>query len=254
MDSADAMAHTGRAGRIHEGVEMDRTHAPDILPMLSRGKHRTPADGGCFMEFASYLAGERWSDHPSCTHPLLASLARLVNDAVSDHRRPALAPLVPQVVGLDHDDVAFDALVARRCAVTALPLAPAEQQRALAVAVLAAEDLLAPHEGRPEDLPSDDARRAFALAPAAVAWARDLAEGQLPSARAYRRHAAPTAVRCAVQGILSARLPDPDPVLEGLLATVVEECRAFVRTTTPPVDSDRWRQACDLLDHGVAAG
>jgi len=28
------------------------------------------------MEFASYLAGERWSDHPACTHPLLAVLAR----------------------------------------------------------------------------------------------------------------------------------------------------------------------------------
>ncbi len=29
------------------------------------------------MELASYLAGERWSDHPACTHPLLAEAARL---------------------------------------------------------------------------------------------------------------------------------------------------------------------------------
>jgi hypothetical protein len=27
------------------------------------------------MEFASYLAGERWSDRPACTRPLLAELA-----------------------------------------------------------------------------------------------------------------------------------------------------------------------------------
>ena len=32
------------------------------------------------MEMASYLAGERWSDHPKCTHPLVASVARMVND------------------------------------------------------------------------------------------------------------------------------------------------------------------------------
>jgi hypothetical protein len=50
---------------------------PDMLPVLSRGKHRNPRKGACFMELASYLAGERWSDHPACTHPLLASVARL---------------------------------------------------------------------------------------------------------------------------------------------------------------------------------
>jgi hypothetical protein len=37
---------------------------PALLPTLSRGKHRSPRKGACFMEFASLLAGERWSDHP----------------------------------------------------------------------------------------------------------------------------------------------------------------------------------------------
>ena len=49
---------------------------PDGMPVLSRGKHRSPRRGACFMELASVLAGERWSDHPACTHPLLAQLAR----------------------------------------------------------------------------------------------------------------------------------------------------------------------------------
>ncbi|WP_344829386.1 hypothetical protein [Nonomuraea dietziae] len=44
----------------------------DHMPILSRGRHRNPRKGACFMELASYLAGERWSDHPACTHPLLA--------------------------------------------------------------------------------------------------------------------------------------------------------------------------------------
>jgi hypothetical protein len=57
---------------------------PDVLPILSPGKHRNPRKGACFMEFASLLAGERWSDHPACAHPLLAVVARHVNvqDAV----------------------------------------------------------------------------------------------------------------------------------------------------------------------------
>jgi hypothetical protein len=60
---------------------------PDLLPMLSPGKHRNPRTGACFMELASLLAGERWSDHPACTHPLLAALARHVNDHTSDAGR-----------------------------------------------------------------------------------------------------------------------------------------------------------------------
>ena len=42
------------------------------------------------MELASFVAGEPWSDHPSCT-PLLSSLARLVNDHTTDEARPRLA-------------------------------------------------------------------------------------------------------------------------------------------------------------------
>src|SRR4029453_19446858 len=69
---------------------------PALLPMLSRGKHRSPRTGACFMEFASVLAGERWSDHPACTHPLLAAVARHVNDHTSDAGRQRLAePIHP---------------------------------------------------------------------------------------------------------------------------------------------------------------
>ena len=51
------------------------------------------------MEMASYLAGERWSDHPKCTHPVLASLARCVNDALGDVRRQELAMMIPRSSG-----------------------------------------------------------------------------------------------------------------------------------------------------------
>ena len=65
----------------------------DVMPILSRGRHRSPRRGACFMEFASYLAGERWSDHPACTHGTLAHLARLVNDLTSDAGRARLTPV-----------------------------------------------------------------------------------------------------------------------------------------------------------------
>src|SRR4051794_31928069 len=97
--------------------------APELLPVLSRGKHRNPRKGACFMEMASVLAGERWSDPPKCTHPLLADLARLVNDCTSDESRHQLAVLIPSVVGLTSDDMRLDTRIMLRCATTALPVA-----------------------------------------------------------------------------------------------------------------------------------
>ena len=87
-----------------------------MLPILSRGKHRNSRKGACFMEMASVLAGERWTDHPRCTHPLLGELARLVNDCTSDDHRHELAVLIPSVVGLTSDDPRMDARIALRAA------------------------------------------------------------------------------------------------------------------------------------------
>ncbi len=78
---------------------MTESTAEGFLPILSAGRHRNAKRGACFMEYASYLAGERWSDRPSCTHPSLAALARLINDLTSDDARSELATLIPSVVG-----------------------------------------------------------------------------------------------------------------------------------------------------------
>lgn len=85
--------------------------APDGLPLLAAGQHLTPADGACFMEFASVLAGEPFGDHPRCTHPLLAALARGVNDRVDDATRQRLLPLVPAVVGVRGPSALLSAVV-----------------------------------------------------------------------------------------------------------------------------------------------
>lgn len=221
---------------------------PDLVPVLSSGKHRRPSDGGCFMEFASYLAGERWSDHPDCTHPLLASLARLVNDAMTDHGRARLAPLVPAVVGLTSTQLRVDAVIARRCAITALPVAPPDQQRALAVAVLVAERLLAHLDGRSPDDLGDEAVAALARAPEAAAWATRFADRRVPKAKAYRRVAARAAVRCSVKGILAARPADPDAALHDLLARVIDDCLVATGRPVAPLDAERWSEGCALLE------
>jgi hypothetical protein len=70
-------------------------HPPEGIPALSRGRHKHPSDGACLMETAARVAGEPPTDRPSCVHPLIAAVARIVNDAVSDDARQRLAPLAP---------------------------------------------------------------------------------------------------------------------------------------------------------------
>jgi hypothetical protein len=146
----------------------DRVHSIDAVPVLSRGKHRSPRKGACFMELASYLAGERWTDHPACTHPLLAELARQVNDHVSDEARQTLLGLVPDVIGVTGSDLRIDLRIALRAARTALPVVSEEWQRVMAVGVLSCERLLADLDGRPGTALSRQSQAVLALAPGAA--------------------------------------------------------------------------------------
>lgn len=116
---------------------MRKPVVPSGIPILSAGRHRNARRGACFMEFASYLAGERWSDHPDCTDAQLSALARDVNDLVSQEQRDALAPLIHRVVGLRSDDPHLSVVIAVRAAHAALPVASMDRQRAIAAALLA---------------------------------------------------------------------------------------------------------------------
>ena len=205
---------------------------PGLLPTLSRGKHRSPRKGACFMEFASLLAGERWSDHPTCTHPLLAAVARHVNDLTSDAGRSRLAVLIPSVVGLTGDDLHIDARIALGSARLALPVAAAERQRVLAVGVLSCERVLADLDRRPPGELTEASRMALARAPHAAGWAArftSAAPSLAFSAKRFRRQAAPTIVRTAAQGIAQACVPDPDGMLRDLLTGAIDACAACRR-------------------------
>lgn len=208
----------------------DQRQQFDIVPILSRGKHRNPRRGACFMEMASYLAGERWSDHPACTHSLLAEMARLVNDHTTDEGRPRLVELIPSVIGLTSEDPHWDAEIALRAATAALPVASAERQQALAVGVLSSERTLADLDGTPHDSLRESSSAALQTVPLAYTWARQFARSSRVSRRGFKRHAAPTIVRCAVQGIATACVDDSDRRMEQLLRSTIAYCSAACET------------------------
>jgi len=224
-------------------------HSPDMLPVLSRGKHRNPRKGACFMELASYLAGERWSDHPACTHSVLACVARLVNDHTSDQGRHHLAELIPSVIGLTGDDLHIDALITLRCATIALPVAAADRQRVLAVSVLVCERVLAQLDGRQADSLSPDSARVLDAVPEATEWAHRFTVTNVhPRLVGFSRRAAPHAVRFAVDGVAHALIPDPDVMLRRMLVESIEVCAAWTgkEASVLGVNDAAWAEACRL--------
>src|SRR5664279_1834173 len=204
--------------------------APDLMPVLSRGKHRNLRRGACFMEMASFRAGERWSDHPVCTHPLLAEMARLVNDCVTDQLRPQLIPMIPSVIGLTSDDLRMDVAIALRSAAVALPIAAEPRQRVLATAILRCERVLAGLDGRDPDSLSLQSRQVLDQVPDAKAWARSFSSRQRVSLRTFRKQVVPHIVNIAVEGIALACAPDVEQRLIELLASTIADCEALIST------------------------
>ena len=76
------------------------TPVPDAMPVLRRGRHRTPSQGACFMEYTALLAGESFTDRPRCVDQELAAVLRGANDKLSDADRPLLVPLLGRAIGL----------------------------------------------------------------------------------------------------------------------------------------------------------
>ena len=203
---------------------MKTSTLPDGLPILTRGRHRSPRRGACFMEIASLLAGERWSDHPSCTHPLLGRLARQVNDHTTDAGRRALVMLIPSVVGRRGDETTWLRVSVAVAANTILDV-PEGTQRVLAAGLLRAEQLCA--DAGP-DLAAErrEARAALEQVPHAVAWTEKLGMDNRITAKTFASRCAPTMVRCAVDGIAATGRPDGDQRLREVLEVGITACPA----------------------------
>jgi hypothetical protein len=209
---------------------------PDVMPILSPGRHRSPRRGACFMEFASYLAGERWSDHPACTHGTLAHLARMVNDRTSEAGRARLTPLIPSVIGLTSDDPLLDVLLALRAASAALPIAAEESQRLEAVGVHVALRAVAERDDELVAESRDMAEASLRAAPAADAWATRFIEKVGPVRPGVTVRQCRDIVSGAVDGIARACVADPDERLVALLTAAVSDTARFVGRTREAAD------------------
>ena len=212
--------------------------APTSVPLLSAGHHRSPRKGACFMEFASYLAGEKWSDHPACTHPALAFLARMINDCSSSSQRSRLAELIPSVIGLNGSDPRVEVMIALRSATMALPIASEERQRALAVGALSSLARL-DELGFPADDPlRAEVETAFAQAPLAARWAKSfVAENRVATKHRAASRTAESVIRTGVLGIAQACAPDVDARLRDLLRLAIADCEALLGEPTGSVEN-----------------
>ena len=219
---------------------------PDVMPVLSSGKHRSPRAGGCFMEIAGFLAGERWSDHPKCTDPSLAELARCVNDVMPDERRSELAVLIPSVIGTGRRDASDRTLIAarivRECTIAALPMVSVKT-RPLACALILSERVLGG--------PTPEASFALATQPEARDYALRVT-GEQPrqwrEGRAYLSLAVPQALRCAVRAVSDDLGPDAPDLLVRMLSASIMQTRAHCGLDQPAVvPPQRWAAACDLV-------
>ena len=94
-----------------------------------------------------------------------------MNDLTSDDARPALASLIPSVIGLTTHDVRADARIALHCALVALPVAPQARQRSLAVAVQACLRQAEAHGDAGAGGLREQAERLLDQVPDAARWA-----------------------------------------------------------------------------------
>jgi hypothetical protein len=183
------------------------------------------------MEFASYLAGEPWSDHPACTHPLLAALARDVNDQLSDARRADLAPYIHRVVGLTSDAPRASTWIATRAAIAALPIAAVERQNALAVALIGVRS-------RTDDRAIAEAIDvALTEVPDAARWARTFVESTRVLPHDYARSEA-AMVHASVTAIAAACVVDAEDRLVAVLVEAIESLEnatAVTREVAPQI-------------------
>jgi hypothetical protein len=188
------------------------------LPRLSGGWHATPADGWCLMELASVLAGEVWSDRPAAVHPVLASVARCVNDESGPAGRRRLLPFAVSLLGTAGAAEPVSAQLVVHCVRRAGAWYGRDVRR-LAAHLRIARYLLDRNQGWPPDVHP---------------WPRRLirtADRVGLTAPAYRHVIAPAVVAEATKAIAVAAGEDRDDALHGLLADCTAICRGEYLST-----------------------
>lgn len=230
--------HRTTHSRLQPALSADEV---TMLPMLGRGRHRNPRRGACFMELASYLAGERWSDAPPCTDPALALLARMVNDATSDEARPRLAPMVPSVIGIHGLPAAVAGDLALIAAIHSLTEVAAYHQQSIAVGTLR---LLSVPSSLTAAAPRARAREALDAVPHAQEWATRFL--QMTDVRRVPAHYSPAVplLEVVVIALATSLITDRDARLRELLVEGIAHARSLARApdAAPVLEARSWRE------------
>jgi hypothetical protein len=205
--------------------------------VLHSGAHTSPADGVSLMEAVSDLAGEPWSNSPSCTSPVIAAYARSLNDWLPDAERQRLKAYVPRLVGTAEPD-----LEPRRAFVCADAAV-----RVFAPLALAAADLV------------EEAAKLRALAPVdresaeSARWAAFAAESAARSAAslspwstAESMRSAAESARSAARSAASAALPESAQAAARLAAESMRSAPESARSAAPSA-------AFELIDRLILA-
>ena len=209
----------------------------------------------CIMEAVAYMAGERWSDAPSCASPVVAAFLRRWNDALRDHDRDRLLPAavwVPRLVDSRGDVateerrayLALDWLV-RVYTPAWLDLVPSHAPHAAALRAL--PDVV--------DLLTAEAAVPVVAAARAAVWAA-ASDAAWDAARAAACDAAWDAARDAARAAASdaARDAASDAARDAARDAAWDvACDAAWDALRPTVETLQ-RSALDLLDRMLACG
>ena len=207
---------------------------PDGLPVLSAGRHRGKRKGVCLMELTSILAGEHFSDHPRCTDPVLAAVARAVNDYSSHAARQRLAVLASELTWSAPAGPQLGYALARRCLLTALPFSRGERRHVLVVGLLGLDR--AAHgraRGWRRGVLDLDTELALLSDERELAEAADLLRGLRVTPREYVRRGLPVAIEAAIRTI-AGEAEDADDILAALLTGCIGDVRRAARGAQVP--------------------
>ena len=78
-------------------------HTVDVDYTIGYGRHSSPREGRCAMEWVAHLAGEPHSDEPKCVSPVLRAFCISFNDDLDDVTRQRLRPYLARTIGTDAD-------------------------------------------------------------------------------------------------------------------------------------------------------
>jgi len=217
--------------------------------VLRSGAHTSPSDGVSLMEAVSALAGEPWSNSPSCTSPVIAAYARSLNDWLPDDERQRLKAYIPRLVGTAEPDLEVHRAFA--CADAAI--------RVFAPLAFAAADLVeeAATLGAHAPVDLESAQSARSAAESAESAARSAASSSAWSATESMRSAAESARSAALSVSSAARSAASSSASAAestarLAARSAESAQAAARLAGRSAESAR-SAAFELLDRLIAA-